>query len=294
MRSLDIKQNMTPFQQKCSEKIRLPSLTKNIHILMHELTNNELNFQQLANIIMHYPEISARLIFLVNSPWSAPVHPISSIEQACSRLGASTVKSISIAMSIASSFDTEKCSGFDPEYFWTSSMQVAEGAGLLAAELPNSTELTQTAHTAGVLHNIGLLWLADNLPKETNQALLMTAEDKTFTLSKALLQCTGADYSHVGAWIGKQWNMPEILLVAMQYHRDMDYQKKHYEMALLVGSAATMSTAIYHQYDQLPENKHLERLGLDTAKQQRIMQRLSKNFAKTHELAKMLCHQSHT
>ena len=61
---------------------------------MQSLADENMGYQQLAEVIKHYPNITARLIFLANSPWSSPISPISSIEQACSRLGVPIVKSI--------------------------------------------------------------------------------------------------------------------------------------------------------------------------------------------------------
>ena len=187
---------MTPFQQKLSEPIHLPSLAKNIHVLMQALSEESLTYKQLAEVIKHYPVITTRIIFLANSPWSAPIAPINSIEQACSRLGISMVKSISIALSIASSFDTGKCKGFCMVRYWTTSMLVAEGAGLLAAKLPNNpnhNELELTAQTSGVLHNLGLLWLANSLPLETSHAFEQIINDPLLTLSETLKQSTGVD-----------------------------------------------------------------------------------------------------
>jgi len=128
----------TALQNKLSEPAKLPSIAKNIHVLMQALASDKLSYQQLAEIIKHYPEITARLIFLANSSWSAPISPINNIEQAISRLGISIVKSISIAISIASSFDTRKCPCFDTVHFWTSSMLVAEGAVKEPVYLPQN------------------------------------------------------------------------------------------------------------------------------------------------------------
>lgn len=100
-----------PFLQQAEGKTNLPSLSKNINKLLKTITEANVNYQQLAEIIKQFPEISTRLIFLANSSWCAPARPISSIEQACSMLGYSIVKSISFGVSISSSFDTNKCPG---------------------------------------------------------------------------------------------------------------------------------------------------------------------------------------
>jgi HD-like signal output (HDOD) protein len=287
-----MEEHNTLLRQKLSEPLKLPSLAKNIHVLMQTLADDNLDYQQLAEIIKHYPGITARLIFLANSPWSSPISPINSIEQACSRLGTSIVKSISIAISIASSFDTNKCPFFSTVHFWTTSLLVSEGAGILASRLPDhaaNLELESIAQTAGILHNLGLLWLADNLPIETNKAFQMMADESfSLTIHDSLKEYTGTDYCEAGGWLAKKLKLPDVLNTAIEHHLNPDYQESSWKIALLVGSAATMASALHKQADKIPTNTRLEMLGLDSATQKLIYQQLSENFEKTCDLAKTL------
>jgi len=282
----------TVIQNKLSEPAKLPSIAKNIHVLMQALASDKLSYQQLAEVVKHYPEITARLIFLANSSWSAPVSPINNIEQACARLGMSIVKSISIAISISSSFDTRSCPLFDTVHFWTSSMLVAEGAGLLASKLSQTiatTELEHTAQTAGVLHNLGLLWLADNFPAETNTALQILLDDtNTLSLRESLKQTIETDYCEIGSWIAKQLALPEVLVTAMEHHLNPDYQDSSSEIAHIVGGAAEMVSALHKQSEEFTSIPGLETLEIDSASQQLVFQQLAKNFEKTQQLAQTL------
>jgi len=281
----------TPFEQKSIGEIRLPSLSKNLPMLMQTMADDRLNYRQLAEIIKQYPEISARLIFLVNSPWSAPIKPITSIEDACARLGTSIVKSTSIAISVASSFDNGKCPSFSSEHFWTTSMLVADGAGFLAEKLGTGKEcleFVQTAQTAGIFHNLGLLWLADNLPKETDKALKEVSTESLLTVNEALLKYTGTDYCMAGGWIGEQLTLPDVLIAAIKYHHDINYQDTEWKLVLLVGSAVTMVAALYNQSDEIPEDSRIVQMGLNTSIQKEVFHQLSNKFEKTRELAKTL------
>ncbi len=280
--------NVAPFLQRAEGKTNLPSLSKNINELLKTITDDNVNYQQLAEIIKQFPEISTRLIFLANSAWCAPNRPISSIEQACSMLGYSIVKSISFGVSISSSFDTNKCPGFKANHFWATSILVSEGVSLLASRLSNKincVDFEQTGQSAGILHNIGLLWLADNLPVETDKALKAIAAEPSLTINEALLQYTGTDYCEVGGWLSNQLGFPEVLTVAISHHLDSDYQDSFWETALLVGSAAAMVAALHNQSDEMPENTRLEALGLSYSEQEIVFKRLSNNYARTLELA---------
>lgn len=281
----------TPFQEKISGSVKLPSLAKNTHVLLKALTDDHLNYRQMAEIIKHYPEVSARLIYMTNSPWSAPVSPISSIEQACARLGTSIIKSLSIAISVSSSFDTRKCPHFDTDHFWTTAILASEGAGLLASLSPNANQdnFKETAETAGLLHNIGLLWLADSLPDETEKALQLANQDESHNLNSALQQLAGTDYCEVGGWIGEKMNLPTDLKLAIEYHLDENYQDSAWEISRLVGASAKIVSAIYHKHEPAPTNQGLqESLSIDFDAQSNVHHLLSAKFEKTCELASTL------
>jgi len=295
MTSKNIDCNIPPFLPKTKQKTKnntdLPSLSKNIHRLLSMVTNSKTDNRQLAKIIKQSPAISTRLIFLANSAWTSPKKPVNNVEQACTILGHSIVKSVSFGISISSSFDPGKCRSFKIDHFWTTSMLVSEGAGLLASKLSdriNHVDFEQTAQSAGLLHNIGLLWLADNLPKETNKALQHYSAEPLSTINEALLEYTGTDYCEVGAWLGDQLGFPEVLIIAIKHHLNNQYQESCWETALIVESAAAMVAALRHQCKEVPKNTRLVALGLDLPTQQTIFQQLSENFEKTQELAESL------
>lgn len=280
-----------PSWWKSNTPIKLPVPFKNIQVLLQILGEEYLDYRKLAVEIGYYPSITARLICLANSSWSSPSMPISDIEQACLRLGTSVVRSVSIAMVIANSFDPGRCKRFDVERFWLSSMLVAEAAALLTAKLPALLKETfndRTAHTAGVLHLIGLLWLADNLPLETSQALQQVVIDNTISLNEALQQTVKTDYCQVGGWIGEQWNMPEPLVIAMQYHRDSNYQGAFWEIAILMGIATKLVAAVISHVEQAPEITACEHLQISREDQEKTYARILAKLEPTLELSRML------
>ncbi|MEQ1638123.1 MAG: HDOD domain-containing protein [Methylococcales bacterium] len=286
-----MEQEKNPFLQKIANQIRLSPFTINLPVLMAAICDENLSFRQLATALNQYPVIAARLLSLANSAWIAPVSPITTIESACSRLGTAIVKSVSIAIAVSSSFNAASCPNFDTVHFWTTSILVVEGAFLLATGLPKEQrgEFPKTAQTAGILHGLGLLWLAENLPNETSLALQRIAADNALSLNDALMDCTGTDYCQVGAWIGKQWKLPETLVVAMQEHLDFNYHGHNFEMAQLIGSALQMVTVLPKQDDTvLPVNDTLLQLGIDYPKQAIIFQKLANKYGQTRNLAKEL------
>ncbi len=133
-----------------------------------------------------------------------------------------------------------------------------------------------------------MLWLAGNLPRETSKALQSVSAKPALTVSKALQQCTGANYCEVGGWFGEQLKLPKVLIVAMKSHLDENYQEESWETALLVGASATMASALYHQSNDATVNTRLKTLGVTPSTQDSIFQQLSDKLEQTQELAMTL------
>ncbi|GJL75194.1 MAG: hypothetical protein NMNS02_13000 [Nitrosomonas sp.] len=170
-------------------------------------------------------------------------------------------------------------------------MLVGTGAGLLASGLSNKVDcpdFEQTVQSAGLLHNIGLLWLADNLPHETDNALQKIETDSLLPASEILSRYTGTDYCEVGGWLADQLGFPKVLTVAIRHHLDSRYQESFWEIALLVGSSTAMVAALHKKSDEMPENKQLETLGLSYSEQKIVFKKLSRDYVKTQELAKAM------
>jgi HD-like signal output (HDOD) protein len=220
------------------------------------------------------------------------VTPITNVETACIRLGQSVVKAISIAIAVASAFNISRCPVFDTVRFWTTCMLVSEGAGLLATKLPNKAsyalDIEQTVQTGGILHNMGLLWLAENFAMETAEALLLTMADPSLTVNQALMEGIGIDYCGTGAWIGRQWGIPDELIVVMQHHRDAPYQENVSAEVLLVGAAARMASSLFQKTIEMPSNPALQSLGIDELVQREVFTQLLNKFDSTKELSKIL------
>ncbi len=195
----------------------LPVLPHGAQKLLASLNDESLDFAQLTEVLENFPTIVARLISLANSAWSAPRSEITSLPMACSRLGLNVVRSTSIALAVAAPFNQLHCPQFDPKRYWTRALCCAEMAFRLASNHPDVAS-PQTLRAAGLLHNLGLLWLADQLPVLTQQSFLMVQKQPHIRLDEALREITGAGYTEAGAYLANSWGLPEI------FEHIMDYQ----------------------------------------------------------------------
>lgn len=198
----------------------LPALPAGTPELLQTLMDDDIGFKELSELLQHFPSITARLLYLSNSAWAGSVSPVTTVESACVKLGLSVVRSVSVALTISSPFNLLRCPAFDVERFWMSALMVADIAVLLARSQPAyQSEQIPTLQTAGVLHNVGMLWLADRFPDITTQALTEAANDDQLSISNALEQLCGGGYAEVGGCLAASWHLPAVLSEAIREHQ---------------------------------------------------------------------------
>ncbi len=268
---------------------QLTVLPASVPELLAALSDDDLSFRELAQTVSQFPTIAARLIFLANSSWAAPVSEITSVEAACAKLGLSVVKSVSISIAIAAPFDPARCRDFHSEKFWSSALLVADTASWLASACNKCEGLEPaTVHTCGLLHNLGLLWMADGIPQPTAAAIRLANEQPELSLAQALQQTCGADYATVGGCLARAWELPSLIETAMARHLDFSYDGANWCIAQLVGYAATMVHCLDHGIESLPEDLRQERLGIDSEKRDQVFERLQNRYETVQEMVKVL------
>ena len=267
---------------------QLPVLPSGISHLLQAMVDENIDNNKLKAVIERFPSIAARLLFLANSAWAAPPVPVASLDMACARLGLNVVRSVSIALAISSPFNPVRCPAFDAEHYWCTALLVADGSAWLASSARGVVDLDiQAMHTAGLLHNLGLLWLADNRPQETACALDLAAHE-SILFNQALRQVAGIDYCEVGGCLGDVWGLPDILVVAMREYLNHGYNGKNWQYAALVRYAAAMVSAVYKGAEQPPENLYPEQLNIDPADRDAVFAKIAAKLGGTREMARTL------
>ncbi len=232
-----------------------------VHTLLAAFADDTLNWRQMAAILEHFPTIVARLISLANSAWSAPIKKITALEHACARLGMGVVRSTSIALAVSAPFNPRRCPQFDVEYYWTRALAVADTSARLA-ELVLDSENAQTARTAGLLHNLGLLWMAHGLPRETARAIQITNSDTEASLDETLSNLVGAGYREAGGYLARRWQLPEPIPAALEQEPDNGQRVEGWQTVVLVGLAISMVKAAESGATWPMEKNQLFRLGI--------------------------------
>lgn len=246
---------------------QIPALPAGVPELLRALTTPDIAIGDLNGHISRFPSISSRLIFLANSAWSAPAVPIASLEVACSKLGLTLIRSVCLAMSIAAPFNPVRCSGFDSNRYWLSALLVANTSRQLGDLSPRiANDDLSVLQTVGLLHNIGLLWLADRFPILTSAALKDVEEDDNgvTSINESLQSYCRTGYAEVGGRLAEAWELPSALILALKHHNDPAYRGDAEHLAHTVGLATKVADALMFEVDpETLEFAQAELLGID-------------------------------
>jgi len=188
-------------------------LPPDISSLLRTLNDDEIGYTQLAKELEKFPSIVLKIVATANSAWASPVNPITTLRDSCARIGVQAVRSISIALSIAEIFDPSRCPPFDSKTFWISSLLTAEAAYLCSKNDPEVC--SDTARLAGLLHNMGLLWLATQKPEATAGAILLKQNHETDSISAGLKEQLGMDLYTAGGYLASYIDLPEVISEAI-------------------------------------------------------------------------------
>lgn len=267
----------------------LPTLPPGASARLIAFSNEDTEFDKLIEVISHFPNITARLLALANSAWSSPASVITSLEGACSRLGFSIVKSTSRALAVASPFNPNKCPAFDPLRYWAIAFMSAHAAASLVSASTSIKELQpSSASTAGLLHNLGLLWLVDSLPGEVGQAIELCEKNQQLSLRQALQQVIGVDHAQAGGRLARHWDLPESLADAMGCYLEVDYQGEYREVVHSVGLAVELVSAVWAGIPCPAPDLRAAYLGLNEKELGLVFNELRMKLPRTLNLAKIL------
>lgn len=224
--SLIEKATSFPFQN-ASESLRaavarigvLPSLPTLYHEVVFELNTPHTSIHKIGEIIAHDMGMTAKILQLVNSSFfGLPCH-ISSPGQAAMMLGVEVLKALVIAEHIFSRYERNVAGKVDLAPLWDHSMRVGMGARNIAEAEGLDKKITGMAFMAGMVHDIGILIMAQNLPEDFDHTR-MVAEENSGNWVDAEKRVFNATHAEIGAYLLSLWNFEEDIIKAVKYHHE--------------------------------------------------------------------------
>jgi len=202
---------------------KLPSPPSSYNELAAELELPEPRRDVVAELLSRDPAMTAKLLQLVNSAAYGDPLDQSDPMVAFAGQGLDTIKGLVSLAHKYSHFNAVQSSGFSSVTLWEHSRRVSRLAGWIAEEEGGDAEQVRLAGTAGLLHDIGKVALAANLPRQFNEAQFHARVNKV-SVWVAEQQQFGATHSEVGGWLMCVWGLPLPVVEAVMLHHHPDRQ----------------------------------------------------------------------
>lgn len=191
----------------------LPQVTRRILDIVDDPASTP---RQLHDIILHDPALAARVLKVVNSAFYGVPRRVGSIERAILVLGATGVKTVSIAASLGALFaGTAICDGFTAKDLWLHSIAVA----VATRDLARTTKLSfpDEAFLAALVHDIGLLVAVQARPDEL-RSVCHAVRTRGGDFCDLERQFIGFDHQELGMGLAARWRLPASCQLAIGYH----------------------------------------------------------------------------
>jgi HD-like signal output (HDOD) protein len=196
---------------------RLPSLPSTYFNLLKEIESDNFTTQSIGAVISRDPVVTVRLLQMVNSAAFALAHKVTDPVDAVSLLGIETVKSLVMGLQVFSQSDAAREAGLSLEILWEHSLLVAKFAQQITLKQTGDVRLAGDAFTAGLLHDVGRIVIASNLPKEY-AAIIARARENSRPLHEEEAATLQVDHAEVGAYLLGLWGLPVEIVEATGGH----------------------------------------------------------------------------
>ena len=195
----------------------LPSVPVVYWEIMNEINSPEPSAERAGCIIAKDPGLSAKVLQIANAH-TGPANRISNIVQAATFLGLENLKSfVLMAEMFSQAKDKPLAKGFSLDELWQHGLSVGQYAKTITEAEGESQSIIDDAYTAGLLHDIGLLILASQLPAEFNRAI-EHARNGQYTLVEAERELFGANHAEIGGFLLDLWGLPSEVVDAITWH----------------------------------------------------------------------------
>jgi putative nucleotidyltransferase with HDIG domain len=244
---------------------KLPSVPTVYFRLLELLMSQDTSSEMVGEIIAEDPGLTIRVLQMVNSPLFGIGRTISSAAEAVGYLGLQRTQSL-VLVSQAFSAGSTGPGASEIDRLWRHSLLTGDFAQRIARAASRETRVADESYTAGVLHDVGKLMLAANLPEEY-EAIRRTHRETRRPLQTVEKEVLGASHAEVGACALTIWGLPSPIVEAIAYHHHPEKNKSRMFTPTIAVHAAN---AIAHELqpdvnapavDKLDEI-HLADLGL--------------------------------
>lgn len=196
----------------------LPSFPTMYLDILREIESPTSSVHGVAEVVTRDPGIAAKVLQAANSAGMGLSEPVHDTAEAVQQLGLNTVRALALSAQVYERFAPGRLTGFSADGLWRHLMKCGELARTMMRGEGGEAADCEDAFTAGMLHDMGKLMLADSLPEEFGQALAL-AEQEKISLTDAEQEIFGATHAGLAAYLLGLWGLPASVVEAVAFHQ---------------------------------------------------------------------------
>ena len=232
---------MSRFKEILNSVQQVPPFPKVAMRVIEMLKDPDITAKSLANVIQYDQAITATILKVCNSSYFGLLRKISSLDEALVVIGQNALKEVIITNSGSPFFRGTAGGGYKLEQgeLWKHSVAVAIMSRQLTRHVKGVDE--GSAFTAGLLHDIGKLFLSSFVEEDFNK-IMRKVLDERGVFVEAEKYFLGTTHAELGAIILTNWGFPEEMVTAVRHHHEPDALDREAMTALVALSDVLVSS----------------------------------------------------
>lgn len=195
----------------------IPTLPETYAEIMQEMQSAEVSLQRIGQLIGKDLGLTVRLLKLANSAFFGLNRSIATAEQAVILLGLDTTNALILSSQIFSQYDEKTVQASHLSNLWSDSLLISKLAKYIAQKEGCSKSIIEDSAVAGMLHDIGRLILASNMPREYEKVMTLQREEG-YSLCEAEKKVIQINHAEIGAYLFGIWGLSDNIIEAIAYH----------------------------------------------------------------------------
>jgi diguanylate cyclase (GGDEF)-like protein len=193
----------------------------------------DINLDEIIALVSNDPALAAKMLRVANSSLYGRAREVHNLRQAVTVLGLNTTMTLTLSFSLAVSLrETELRINLDR--FWRRALLSALAARTLGACL--GLHSLEELFLAALLQDIGMLALDVALPERYRPEALGDADHEHLIARERYVLAT--DHCEAGAWLMREWRLPEYLSLAIQGSHNLGAPDVPADLSPFIGCVA--------------------------------------------------------
>ncbi len=196
--------------------LKLPRMSTLVHRIYSLMQEPDCSPKEVANIAQSDPVLVSRILQTINSSYYALPNRVNNVFSAILLMGYNQLYRMILSLEMRKTFDSVEINPDWKKSIWLHSSYVSSVAGYLAKKYNIMPE--GLASTAGLLHDIGKIYLCPFIKKEEDFLKLYDTHSVDLSLLENEASYFGLTHAIVGASLMKCWNFSSLLKHVAAYH----------------------------------------------------------------------------